>query len=95
MGMLSLGEPYTQYCDINYSSASAYSRENEPHILLVLCHEYEGNDNISRGELLSILAAMVTQMEHDYLKSHCITPVSSTEYFICQLHYYCAISYLY
>ncbi|KAJ9267592.1 hypothetical protein DTO212C5_5950 [Paecilomyces variotii] len=75
MGMLPLGNAITKIYFINNSYASAYRRENEPHILHVLHHFYEGNDDISRGELLTILATMVTQMEHDYLESHYITPV--------------------
>lgn len=76
MGMLPLGNAITKIYFINNSYASAYRRENEPHVLHVLHHFYEGNDDISRGELLTILATMVTQMEHDYLESHYITPVS-------------------
>ncbi|KAJ9222823.1 hypothetical protein DTO169C6_4838 [Paecilomyces variotii] len=75
MGMLKFGGSVSQDCRIDQSYFSAHRREEEPHVIIMLEHFYEGNENISRAEVLVALAAMVTQMEHDYLESHCIAPV--------------------
>lgn len=74
--MLKFGGSVSQDCRIDQSYFSAHRREDEPHVIIMLEHFYEGNENISRAEVLVALAAMVTQMEHDYLESHCIAPVS-------------------
>lgn len=55
-------------------------RENEPHVMITMEHFYAGDEKISRGEILAILAVMMTQLDHDTLQSHYITPVSHSWY---------------
>ncbi|KAJ9364437.1 hypothetical protein DTO280E4_1683 [Paecilomyces variotii] len=65
----------TQRFFIEASCYSAYRREDEPHVSIILSCFYQGKEDISHAEVSTILAAMVTQLEHDKLESHSITPV--------------------
>ncbi|GAD99544.1 hypothetical protein NFIA_002260 [Paecilomyces variotii No. 5] len=73
-GMLKFNVGVTQYFFVQASYLSAYRREYEPHVSIILDHYYQGREDISHAELSTILAAMVTQMEHNKLQSHSITP---------------------
>lgn len=70
----------TQRFFIEASCHSAYRREDEPHVSIVLSYFYQGKEDISHAEVSTILATMVTQLENDNLESHSITPVSKTEH---------------
>ncbi|GIJ98463.1 hypothetical protein Aspvir_000580 [Aspergillus viridinutans] len=50
--------------------------QKQPHVMLTLAHEYEGNDSsLLCGEILAILATMLTRLESDFFKDHNIIPV--------------------
>lgn len=51
-------------------------RKDEPHVILYMTHSYKGDERISRGEIFAVLSMMMTQLDHDALQSHYITPVS-------------------
>lgn len=52
-------------------------REQQPHVIVLIEHYFDGDDKISRAEILTILVAIMTQLEHKSLDAHCITPVSA------------------
>lgn len=74
--MIRLGNAYGRECSIDDGYVARENREDEPHVLIILEHFYEGDEKISRIEVMTALAAIITQMEHDYLESHGVTPVS-------------------
>ncbi|RLL97217.1 hypothetical protein CFD26_106919 [Aspergillus turcosus] len=50
--------------------------EDQPHVMLTLAHEYEvKDDSLLRGEVLAIVATMVTRLESESFKHHSIIPV--------------------
>ena len=60
------------------ASLSAKDESKHPHFIIFMSHyDTEGDDNhLLRGELLTILAMMITRMEHPSFEKHCIIPVS-------------------
>lgn len=52
-------------------------RISEPHIIVMIEHEYVADEKISRAEVSTILAVMITQLRHGHLEEHCIPPVSA------------------
>jgi len=59
------------YCAVPWSV-----RVNEPHTMVTINHNYTADEKISRAEILTIVAVMMTQLEHEHLEEHCIPPVS-------------------
>lgn len=57
-------------------AALGSDRERQPHVIVLIQHYFDGNDKISRAEVLTILMTITTQLEHKSLDAHCITPVS-------------------
>lgn len=50
--------------------------KDQPHVMFTVAHEYEGNDNsLLRGEVLAIVATMLTRLERNSFKHHNIIPV--------------------
>jgi hypothetical protein len=43
------------------------SREDKPHILLMMAHTFQVDDQLLRGEVLRILAAMIPRLENFHL----------------------------
>lgn len=60
-----------------YCAARWDIRISEPHIIVMIEHEYVADEKISRAEVSTILAAMITQLGHGHLEEHCIPPVSA------------------
>ncbi|KAJ9323508.1 hypothetical protein DTO027B5_7966 [Paecilomyces variotii] len=58
------------YCAVPWSV-----RVNEPHTMVTINHNYTADEKISRAEILTIVAVMMTQLEHEHLEEHCIPPV--------------------
>ncbi|KAL1872159.1 hypothetical protein Plec18167_006762 [Paecilomyces lecythidis] len=58
-----------------YVAVPSSRRINEPHVSVTIEHSYAASDSISRAEVLTILAATMTQLEHKHLGEHYITPV--------------------
>ncbi|GAD95905.1 hypothetical protein PMAA_014700 [Paecilomyces variotii No. 5] len=57
------------YCAVPWSV-----RVNEPHVIVMISHRYTADEKISRAEILTIVAAMMTQLQHKHLEEHCIPP---------------------
>jgi hypothetical protein len=50
--------------------------QKQPHVMLTLAHEYEGNNSsLLRGEAMAIIAVMLTRLESDSFQQHNIIPV--------------------
>ncbi|KAJ9248172.1 hypothetical protein DTO207G8_7613 [Paecilomyces variotii] len=58
-----------------YCAARWDIRISEPHIIVMIEHEYVADEKISRAEVSTILAVMITQLRHGHLEEHCIPPV--------------------
>lgn len=60
------------------ASLSPKDGRKYPHFIIFMSHDdTEGDDNyLLRGELLTILAMMITRMEHPSFEKYCIIPVS-------------------
>ncbi|KAJ9235411.1 hypothetical protein DTO169E5_6127 [Paecilomyces variotii] len=56
-------------------AALGSDRERQPHVIVLIQHYFDGNDKISRAEVLTILMTIMTQLEHKSLDARCITPV--------------------
>lgn len=65
-----------------YVAVPSSRRINEPHVSIMIEHSYAASDSISRAEVLTILAATMTQLEHKHLEEHYITPVRIVDLFI-------------
>ena len=70
------------------ASLSAKDESKYPHFIIFMSHyDTEGDDNhLLRGELLTILAMMITRMEHPSFEKHCIIPVSIFFFFLNYVH---------
>lgn len=60
-----------------YCAARWDIRISEPHVIVMIEHEYVADEKISRAEVSTILAVMITQLRHGHLEEHCIPPVSA------------------
>ncbi|KAJ9396092.1 hypothetical protein DTO282F9_6935 [Paecilomyces variotii] len=60
-------------------AALGSDRERQPHVIVLIQHYFDGNDKISRAEVLTILMTITTQLEHKSLDAHCITPAHVTD----------------
>ncbi|KAJ9196909.1 hypothetical protein DTO164E3_4256 [Paecilomyces variotii] len=53
-----------------------YDLEGAPHVMLTIAHRFEGKDEcLLRGELLAIIAVMITRLRCDDFAEHSIIPV--------------------
>lgn len=52
--------------------------EGYPHVMFMMEHGFQGDDKLLRGEVLAIVAAMITRLQMPSLESHKIVPVSTT-----------------
>ena len=76
------------------ASLSARDERKYPHFIIFMSHyDTEGDDNhLLRGELFTILATMITRMEHLSFEKHCIIPVSIMDH--CLIVSLCPHTYL-
>lgn len=49
-----------------------------PHVIVITENSYMGDGKISHVEVLTVCAVIMTQLEHEYLNGHYITPMSPT-----------------
>src|SRR5882762_2792317 len=50
--------------------------QGRPHVMFCLEHDCESDERLLPGELLAIVAIMLTRLRHPSFKSHSIIPVS-------------------
>lgn len=51
--------------------------EGYPHVMFTMARGFQGDDKLLRGEVLAIVAAMLTRLKIPSLRSHKIIPVST------------------
>lgn len=60
-----------------------YDREGAPHVMFTIAHRFEGKDEcLLRGELLAIIAVMITRRRCDDFAEHSIIPVCNLISFV-------------
>lgn len=53
-----------------------------PHLMFTMKHGIDGDDNLLRGELLTIVGAMRSRMSVDIFAKHVIIPVRAREFLL-------------
>lgn len=52
-------------------------KTNIPHLMFIMKHGIDGDDNLLRGELLTIVGAIMSRMSVEIFAKHVIIPVKS------------------
>lgn len=57
--------------------------KGKTHVMFTMAHGYQGDERLLRGEVLAIVAAMITRLERRSLQSRNIIPVSNMALISC------------